>query len=407
MDAYSSANLLPAAFRRYGADVVHVQSSAQIPAVYAQSFRREEFEHNIVHLGNVVATCKKLSVLGVTQIVSGTEIGVQVAEELAAHYGCPLNPARSIGARRDKFEMIRKLSDAGVPTADQSLCSTLQDVREFCNRHPGRVVLKPVNSAGSDDVHFCQSGPQAEAAFASIVRKDNLLDLPNQSAVIQTYLDGTEYYVNTMSRDGKHRVAEIWETTHISANGTYNLLDSGILMPSEGELQDQLVRYAFDCLDCLEVENSPAHMEIKMTAQGPKLIEMGARVVGGPLSRIARFGLEASQLDVIAAGYCDKDRFLSGLDTRYSPSQYVAAVSLIAPVSGRVNGYPGLAAVRELESFREAMILVQPGEPITRTHNDFTYPMMIILSHSDRSIVARDSRTIRHLDGEQFYDITT
>lgn len=405
VNAYSSASILPAAFRAHGAEVYHVQSGASIPVVFAASFRPDDFVTNIVHAGDLGQTCRSLQNHGVGQVVAGSEYGVELSEQLAEMIGSTTNPVATIPARRNKFAMIERLAAADIPSVQQALATCVEDIRRFCANNPGRTVVKPVNAGGSDGVTFCDDVDQAVAAFETLCGRSNAFDLNNDAVVVQSYLDGTEYYVNTMSRDRVHRVAEIWECTHVSANGIRNLLDSAVLMPPEGPVQEILVDYAFKCLDGLDVVNSPAHIEIKMTADGPRLIELGARIVGGPLSRIARLGIRESQIDLIAKAYCDKSAFLSEPAQCYEPHCYMAAVSLIAPRSGILRGYPRLAEIEALESYRETIRLVCPGDRITRTHNDFTYALMIVLAHPDRFAVERDSRTVRHIDGTDFYDI--
>jgi biotin carboxylase len=339
--------------------------------------------------------------------VPGTEYGIEFAERLAAAFGTPTNPSRSVERRRNKYAMIQALHQAGIPCARQQLCRSEAEVRAACAEIGGRLVVKPIDSAGSDGIHFCDAPEQAVEAFRALTARQTLLDGAIREVVVQSYLDGTEYYVNTMSRQGVHRVAEFWEITHVAANGRSNLLDSAILMPGDGEIQRALADYAASCLDALEVTDSPAHLEIRMTSKGPKLVELGARIVGGPLSRIARLGLAQSQLDLIAEGYCDERTFLTRPHEPYSVSTFVAAVAFISGRSGVLRAYPRLDEVRTLESFHELMELVAPGSRIERTHNDFTYPLMMILAHPDRAAVSRDSRAIRHLDGADFYDIAS
>ncbi|CAN0568388.1 unnamed protein product, partial [Laminaria digitata] len=41
----------------------------------------------------------------------------------------------------------------------------------------------------------------------------------NEGALVQEYLDGTEYVVDTVSRGGVHRLCAIWEYDKRSVNG--------------------------------------------------------------------------------------------------------------------------------------------------------------------------------------------
>ncbi len=407
VNAYSSASLLAPALRKRGARCVHVRSRADLLGLHQASFRPADFEADFVFDGDIEALAARLRAQGVTQVIAGSEYGVELAEALAAAHGAPTNDPATTALRRDKFAMIEALHKAGIPAAHQALCTRREEAERFAEETGGRVVVKPLNSALNDGVFFCDTRDAAGEACAALLGRRSVYDTPIDAVVIQSYLDGEEFYVNTMSRGGAHRVAEIWRTTHVCANGVYNLLDSAILLPAQGELQTQLRDYAFACLDALGVSDSPAHIEIRMTRDGPRLVELGARLVGGPLSRIARLASDDSQIDAIARAYTEPEAFKASAEQPYRCAGSVSSTALISRWAGRLQGYPGLGTIEALESFREALELLKPGETLRPTVNDLTYPMMIILAHADAAAVIRDSRTIRLLDDRDFYDIAT
>lgn len=58
----------------------------------------------------------------------------------------------------------------------QQLCGTVEEMRAFLralcpNPTDFKCVLKPVESAGTDDVFLCSSAEEAEAAFNRILGK--------------------------------------------------------------------------------------------------------------------------------------------------------------------------------------------------------------------------------------------
>lgn len=66
-------------------------------------------------------------------------------------------------------------------------------------------MVKPVQSAGSDDVFLCRSLDEAEVAFNRILGKTNGLGLRNEAVLVQEFLVGKEYVVDQVSRDGIHK----------------------------------------------------------------------------------------------------------------------------------------------------------------------------------------------------------
>lgn len=405
VNAYSSANQLAPALLAHGARCVHVRSQEQLLGLHEASFRPDDFEADYTFTGDLQGLAAQLRARGVSRVIAGSEYGVELAESLAAAHGAPTNDPATTALRRDKFAMIEALHAAGIPAARQALCRSRSEAEDFAGQVAGRVVVKPLDSALNDGIFFCDTPQAAAEACAALLGRRSVYDTPIDAVVVQSYLDGEEFYVNTMSRGSVHRVAEIWRTTHVCANGVHNLLDSAILLPAEGELQAALRSYAFACLDALGVTDSPAHLEIRMTREGPRLVELGARLVGGPLSRIARLASDDNQIDAIARAYTAPEAFKATAARPYRCAGSVSSTALIARWRGRLLGYPGLARIESLESYKEAITLLAPGGDLQPTVNDLTYPMMIILAHGDAAAVIRDSRTIRLLDDRDFYDL--
>nr|BBJ56251.1 hypothetical protein SAVMC3_88800 [Streptomyces avermitilis] len=50
-------------------------------------------------------------------------------------------------------------------------------------------------------------------------------------------------------------------------------------------------------------------------------------------------------------------------------------------------------------------VYVQPGDRISRTIDDVTYPAAMILVHDTEEVVLRDANTVRFLDGPGFYEL--
>ena len=85
-----------------------------------------------------------------------------------------------------------------------------------------------------------------------------------------------------------------------------------IVDPSD-PVVDVLWTYTKHVLYALGLENGPAHLEIKLTEEGPCLIECGARPHGaeGTFIPIARKALGRDQVTMTADAYLDEKRFAS------------------------------------------------------------------------------------------------
>jgi biotin carboxylase len=405
VDSYAPSTVLVEEFRKAGAAMVRVQSTPEVPRFYRTAFDLSSYVDNIVHEGDFAATVRRVAAHQPVAVVAGGEIGVEFADALAAELGLPGNGVELSTARRDKHVMIETIKRAGVAGARQRRVESEAEIVAWHEEIGGRIVVKPLRSAGGDNIFFCDTPAESAAAFAKITGTQNIFSMANVGAVAQEYLRGTEYMVNTVSRDGQHRVCEIWRTARISANGVMDLSETVYLMPRRGPVQDELAAYAFEVLDALGIAHGPAHVEIKTTAAGPMLVEAGARICGANLPHYAQVAHGRSQLDWTVQAYLNPDGYLASYRDDFPEPRFCAFVGLISPVGGVLRQYRHLDALRELESFHEMRVFVQPGGTIVPTVDDLTYPAVVVLMHESEETVLRDAGTIRYLDGPDFYDL--
>jgi phosphoribosylamine-glycine ligase len=71
------------------------------------------------------------------------------------------------------------------------------------------VVVKPVNSAGSDGVKLCHDLAEAQEHFDHLTKSQMVNGRGCPAVVCQEFLQGKEYIVDHVSRDGIHKTAMV------------------------------------------------------------------------------------------------------------------------------------------------------------------------------------------------------
>ncbi|MGL4175038.1 MAG: ATP-grasp domain-containing protein [Dermatophilaceae bacterium] len=405
VDAFSTARHLAPLFRAAGYDCVHVQSTADPPALFAASFQPEDFLDTVEHTGDLNSTVDAIRPYAPVALLAGAECGVELADALSEAIGVRTNGTGLSAARRDKFRMVETVKAAGLSTADQILATDLDTVLGWYGDTERVVVLKPLRGALNDGVHFCATAAEVRSAFETLTGRRSALGQGDDGVVAQEYLVGAEYYVNTVSMDGKHYVCDLWRTHHLRVNGVRDLLGGSQLMAREGQEQDVLVKYVGQVLNALGVMNGPAHTEVKLAPGGPHLIETGARVCGAELPLLTRAALGSSQLEWTVTAYTDPDTFLANWQNHYQMPRHAVCVNMIAPSSGTLIGYPRMNEIEGLESYHTRLTRIGPGQELPQTVNDMTYPLLVHLMHEVEGVIMRDYMTARYLDGEGFYHV--
>jgi len=172
VDGYSSGNLLAPEFNKRGYHSVHVQSTPRMLKVFEKSFHPEHFKNNLINSGNIEALLVELAKFKPHCIVAGAESGVELADLLSQRLGLLSNGTELSQARRDKFEMARALEQNGLRAIKSYKTDKLQQAIDWIERQTGYpVILKPLKSAGTDDVFYCADQLSAEQAFQTILGK--------------------------------------------------------------------------------------------------------------------------------------------------------------------------------------------------------------------------------------------
>ena len=122
---------------------------------------------------------------------------------------------------------------------------------------------------------------EVQKAFGNIIGKVNGLGLVNKSVLVQEYLEGQEYVVDMVSRDGVHKVVGIWAYDRRPANGANFVLHGQRLMTADEEHCQELIEYQKKVITALGIKNGPTHGEVKWFQGEPVLVEVGARCHGG------------------------------------------------------------------------------------------------------------------------------
>lgn len=140
----------------------------------------------------------------VVACLAGGEAGVDCADALSEALGVRTN-GTDIPNRRDKKlqqELIRK---AGLRSVRQAGGTKFNEVEAFLNREPFPVVLKPVESAGSDGVKLCHSIEEAKDHFEVLMSSQMVNGGDCPAVLCQEFLRGKEYVIDHVSRDGVHK----------------------------------------------------------------------------------------------------------------------------------------------------------------------------------------------------------
>lgn len=343
-------------------------------------------------------------------VIAGSELGVECADILANTLQLPTANSLSCSlARRDKYVMGETVRKAGVRAVQQARVSTRTQVRNFLQLlkpDPFRLVVKPIKSAGSDGVYLCHNEEELYHHFHELIGVKNALGHTNDAVIVQEFLCGPEYVVDTVSLDGQHKCVAMWLYDKREFNGAAFVYFgmTPIACSPDNEQMHSLWTYAQCVLDALEIRNGPSHGEFILTKTGPCLVEVGARAHGGEGTFIPHanrvFGY--NQVDALVDAYVCPSKFVS-LPSVNSAAQCAGyKVYLVSHVHGTLKQILYLDEIAQLASFMNFDSLPHIGSNIEVTHDVFSMVGVVVLAHPDPEQVERDKSFIRSKEPTMF-----
>ncbi|MCP3820225.1 ATP-grasp domain-containing protein [Streptomyces sp. A3M-1-3] len=308
VDGYSAGNYYPAAFGRLGARVIHVQSTPElIPSMLAPDL--SQYAENVVCSDEEVLV-DKLRPYGPVCVIAGQEGAVVLADRLSEALGIPSNGSALSQARRDKYEMIEALRRAGVRCADQFKSGDAGAVTAWAEaRGTYPVVVKPLSSAASDGVYICNDASDVRAAAETVLGSPDIFGGANTEIVVQSYLKGTEYIVDTVTSDGHRYACGVWRYEKSLLPTGKNIYNRDILLDADSDPVPALIAYVDEVLAALDVRWGPAHVEVIVTDEGPALVEIGTRLNGNIDAGFHDVCLGHNQASLAAQAYARPEEF--------------------------------------------------------------------------------------------------
>jgi biotin carboxylase len=172
----------------------------------------------------------------------------------------------------DKSMMRAALKDAGVPIPVFYRVENREAFLRAAAQMTGAFMVKPADSSGSRGVLKVKAKADAEEAYL-YSRKFSR----NGVVVVEECMAGPEVSVETLAFNGEIHVIQI---TDKMTTGAPHFVEMGHTQPTRLACAEEIRKVAVAANRAVGIENGPSHTEIIVTKEGPKLVEIGARLGG-------------------------------------------------------------------------------------------------------------------------------
>jgi biotin carboxylase len=339
-----------------GSEVEHVLSGLAPGATVALDFKRPS-----VGRSQILEFAREYPIEAVVGVDDdGTILAAMAAEAL----GLPQNSVESVKAARYKDVMRLILSETELNSPHFQLAGLDEDPAEVAGRVPYPCVLKPLSLSASRGVVRADDPAQFAAAFREIVAILGEADLdPDDPAarqlLVESYIPGAEYALEGLLVDGELTVLALFDKPD-PLEGPY-FEETIYLTPSRlpPDAQAAIAQAAARAAAALGLREGPLHAEARLNAQGPWILEVAARSIGGLCSDALRFADDTSLEEIIL-------RQAARLDpASLRPDARPAGVMMIPiPRSGILHAVRGRAEARAVPGIEEVTISIPFGQEV-------------------------------------------
>ena len=340
--------------KEMGLDVVAVDMDASAVGFSESGVVKEVI--STIDIPNVIKAAREHDICGIVTVASDMPMRTvaAVAKELSL---IGISEETAIKAT-NKADMRLAFKNAGVASPESHKISSKIQFDEVAKHFNYFFIVKPADNSGSRGVYFVNKSADADIAYEYSRNFSR-----NGDVVVEEFMTGPEVSVELLAINGEFHVLQV---TDKLTTGVPHFVEIGHSQPSRLPSNDidSIKALAIKAAKAVGIKDGPGHAEIILTKDGPKMVEIGARMGGGcitthlvPLST----GINMTKATIqIALG----ER--PNIDALY---QKGAAIRFIIPPIGEVVEILGVQEAKTLPGVKEVEIQCKVGQVVGELEN--------------------------------------
>ena len=298
-------------------------------------------------------------------VVSADDDGAVLAAMAAAALGLPHNSVDGVAAARNKVRMRQVLAAAGVPSPQFARFSIDDDPEDVAGRVSFPCVVKPLFLSASRGVIRADDPLEFIAAFkrlVAILRRPEVAAQGGalaQQVLVESYIPGVEVAVEGLLSKGELRVLALFDKPDPLEGPFFE--ETIYVTPTRlpDSVQRSIVARTVEGVAALGLEHGPIHAELRVNEQGPWILEIAPRSIGGLCSRMLRFdaGISLEELILMHALGLEVDSLLR-------ESRAAGVMMIPIPQAGILREARGQEEAQRISGVEEIRLTIPVGHEV-------------------------------------------
>lgn len=253
----------------------------------------------------------------------------------------------------DKGEMIKAFEAAGVEHPWYYIALTEDEFKKCKANVTFPCIMKPTDSSGSRGVVLVHTLEELEKEYS--YTKDNSR---GGGVIIEEYMQGSEVSVEVMAVGGEPHVLQV---TDKLTTGAPHFVEMGHSQPSRlgednvAKIKDLAVR----AVKAVGIADGPAHVEIMLTKDGPKMVELGARMGGDCIT--THLVPLSTGIDMIRATIETSCGITPDIEQKFDKG---SAIRYFNTDCGTIQSIDGVEEAKAIEGVKEISFVKNVGDKV-------------------------------------------
>ena len=311
----------------------------------------EYFNVSTIDIEGVTATAKAFAPDGIMTLA--TDMPMRSIARACEELGLPGISFDTAVKSTDKGEMIKAFEACGVEHPWYFILQTPEELDKVIEKISFPCISKPTDNSGSRGVMLIHNELELREAVAYSSKNGR-----GGSVIVEEYLKGPEVSVEIITLDGQPHVLNV---TDKLTTGAPHFVEMGHNQPSMlGESNIEKIKdLACRAVKAVGIKNGPAHVEIMLTENGPRMVELGARMGGDCITtHLVPLSTGINMIEATIRIACGEK---PDIERKFNKG---SAIRYFNPPAGVIKEISGADEAMKIEGVREISFVKKVGDTL-------------------------------------------
>lgn len=317
----------------------------------------EYYEISTIDVNTAVQKAKEIKPDGVMTLAS--DMPLRTVAAIASELKLNAVSKETAYAATNKVTMRQKFQEKGVPIPKFFKATNKIEFDEFITNFRGKeFIVKPADNSGSRGVYLCDDCTDTNQVF-----NYSMSHSQSGEIIIEEYMMGKEVSVEAFAMNDQINIISI---TDKITTGPPFFVEIGHSQPSmfSDEIQKSIKEVAILANKALNIANGPSHVEIIVTNEGPKVVELGARLGGDNITT----SLVPLSTGVNLVKACIKLALNEKPDI-VKEFERAAAIRYFNCPPGKIVSIEGVEGINKIQGISEFNLIKKIGDLVSEVKN--------------------------------------